>query len=128
MSNLYQITSKKSLDDPKLYLGLRFYALGETLKQAALRAGVSESKLSKFIKSSKGRDELSKIRTEVDEEFFNLQSKVNEVLRMGLESSDPQIALASANMWLRAAKAKEVNVNVTVEDVLQRLFNENVNN
>lgn len=108
--------------NPQHSLAIRYYCLGDPAELAASKAGISVTALRKVAASDPGKAEILRIRSELDEEFLNLQSFVNEAIRDGLQSDSVEVVMASANMWLRAAKAKEVKITVTAEDIIQKIF------
>jgi hypothetical protein len=105
--------------DTRAELGLRLFASGTRLSDAAKIAGTRPQKIRKLLETDQGKDTLKKIRLELDEEFKSLYRDSIEVLRQGLKSPDPQIKHKAADTFLKYAKEINLNVVLTAEDLVR---------
>ena len=124
MAGHFDMTRAPKAVTPPEALAIRYYCLGNKLSEAAHKCQMSVDKLRRVIASDSGQQEIAKIRAELDDEFLNLQSKVTKGLAEALDHSDVGVVLAASNQWLRAAKAKQVNVTITAEDLLKKVLDE----
>lgn len=107
--------------DPTVEMGLRFFAAGRSMREAAKIAGTKPKKIRALLATAYGRQLMAQIRSELDEEFKALYAQSIEVLRDGLASSDWKQRKESADAVLRYLKELHVSVVLSAEDLVQAI-------
>jgi hypothetical protein len=111
--------------DTRAELGLRLFASGMRLSDAAKIAKTHPRKIRKLLATDQGKDTMKAIRLELDEEFKALYRDSIQVLREGLKSTDPAIKHKSADTYLKYAKDLNVNVVLSAEDLVRVIRDRN---
>jgi hypothetical protein len=103
---------------------LRMYAIGKyDWDEARVAAGVkSKAEWSLILNSQAGQAVVSEVRGILEDKFQAQFSKVVDVLGQGLDHPDPQVALASASLWLKTNRGSKVEVKITAEDLVAQLM------
>jgi len=115
--------AKKPLS-PKVATAIRLYATGRyTIEEAAKACRMSHDRLSVALSDPRGQEIMRRVQAELDHRMQGLYEKVINTLEEGLDHPDASVALAAANLWLRTTKGQKVEVNLTAEDVVQRIMN-----
>lgn len=108
---------------PKIEQAIRLYACGKGSQiDVAKACGVSVARLQTLLQSDEGIAIQRGIRNELEHKFQALFEKTINVLESALDHPDPSIALAGANLWLKSAKSTKVEVQLTAEDIVQKLM------
>jgi hypothetical protein len=63
------------------------------------------------------------VRGDLENKFQAQFEQVINVIEEALKHPEPSIALAGANLWLRSARKQEVKVEITAEDLIQKIMN-----
>jgi len=103
---------------------LRMVAAGIPLPQIESELAVSAQAIRNTIGCQLGQQYLASLETELDDEFKRLFKKVVKVIDDGLSCADSSIALASANLWLKAHGKfvhKVETRNLTAEDIIAKI-------
>ena len=108
--------------NPKYEIGIRLWMTGIEMEEVSKRVGVATQTLYSFKCSPQGQELVQKIRSDMDEEFRNLQVKVNKILSEALDHPEVAISLTAVNIFLRATKGREFKVELTAEDIVQKLM------
>lgn len=108
---------------PQTEYATRLFATGKfSAHQAAAHAGMSYSHFHRVINSPPGQALINQLRSIQEEEFQSQFQKVIEVVGAALDHQDPAIALAGANLWLKACRKQKVEVEITAEDLVQKIM------
>lgn len=107
--------------DTKAELGLRLFAAGYRLKEAAKISGSTPAKIRTLLSSDYGRQTLQHIRLELDEEFKGLYKESIQAFREGLASQDLKTKLDTADKYLKYAKELKVNLVLSAEDLIKAI-------
>jgi hypothetical protein len=114
---------QKTKLSPKMEQAVRLWAMGRGTQETVAKAtGVSKARLGQVIASDAGQAIYRETRGELEHKFQALFEKTINVLELALDHPDPSIALAGANLWLKSAKATKVEVQLTAEDIVQKLM------
>lgn len=110
---------------PKVEMAIRLYACGKgTWEECGrLAGGIHKNTLIQAYGSSAGQALAAEVRSELEEKFQGLFEKAINVIDMGLQHPEPSVALASANLWFKTARATKVEVKLTAEDLVQKIMN-----
>lgn len=114
----------KSLTN-KHKLALRYISLGKSPSEAALEVGLTPCRISQILTSPLGQQYMEQLETELDQEFKHLYKKVVRVIGDAMDCSDASIALAGANLWLKAHGKfvhKVETRNLTAEDIVAKII------
>lgn len=111
---------------PQQRLLLRYYACGLQPKEIHEKTGYSLSRISVVVNSSAGKAYLENVYKELDAELKSLYNETIQVVRKGLRNADPSVNLAAAALWFKTSgkMQQSLQVNVTAEDVVQRMMQE----
>ncbi len=107
--------------DTRAELGLRLFASGFRLKEAATVSGSSPSRIRALLSTDHGKLTMQHIRLELDEEFKALYKDSIQALREGLQSQDLKIKLDTADKYLKYAKELKVNLVLSAEDLIKAI-------
>ena len=107
--------------DTRAELGLRLFASGFRLKEAAQVSGSSPSRIRALLSTDHGKLTMQHIRLELDEEFKALYKDSIQALREGLQSQDLKIKLYTADKYLKYAKELKVNLVLSAEDLIKAI-------
>lgn len=107
--------------DTKAELGMRLFAAGMTLKEAARTAGTKPIRIRKLLATDYGKETLQHIRLELDEEFKNLYGEAIKTLREGLLSGDQRIRMDAADKYLKYARDLKVSLVLSAEDLIRAI-------
>lgn len=107
--------------DTRAELGLRLFASGFRLKEAAQVSGSSPSRIRALLSTDHGKLTMQHIRLELDEEFKALYKDSIQALREGLQSQDLKIKLDTADKYLKYAKELKVNLVLSAEDLIKAI-------
>jgi predicted DNA-binding protein (UPF0251 family) len=114
---------KVNVVTPQMEYAIRLYATGKFSEtQAAHHANVSMSRFNVVLNSPPGQAILTAVRGALEVEFQAQFKKVIEVIGDALDHQDPSIALAGANLWLRSCRKQEIKVDITAEDLVQKIM------
>lgn len=108
--------------DTRAEMGLRLFASGTPLVQAAALAKTKPQKIRALLQTEQGKETLKHIRLELDEEFKALYRDSIQVLRENLHSADPTIKMKAADTFMKYAKEINLNVVLTAEDLVRQLM------
>ena len=104
-------------------LALQLYACGEIdKKEMSARLGIKDARTNTLIESRAGQEIIARVRGEQEFRFQAMFKKTLDVLEDGLNHPEPSIALASANMWFKNARATKVEIKVTAEDLIGKIM------
>ena len=105
-------------------LALQLYACGElTKKEMGARLNIGDARTNTLIESRAGQDIIARVRGDLEFRFQAMFKKTLDVIEDGLNHPEPSIALASANMWLKNARAQKIEVKITAEDLIGKIMN-----
>ena len=110
---------------PQQRIALRLYAIGATREAIAGEVGVHQVTLTNWLKLEAGKEYLKEIELELDQDFRRLYTKVINVIDAGLQSTDGSLALASANIFLKAHGKfvqRTEHRDLTAEDVIKKIM------
>ena len=105
-------------------LAIRLVAGGLSRSEAAQAAQISLSRLNVVMMTSPARSYLNQCLQELDEEFQMQFRKVVSTIEEALACGDMNLRLAAAALWLKTNRAQKVQVEITAEDVVQKLLKE----
>ena len=105
-------------------LAIRLVAGGLSRSEAAQAAKISLSRLNVVMMTSPARSYLNQCLQELDEEFQMQFRKVVSTIEEALACGDMSLRLAAAALWLKTNRAQKVQVEITAEDVVQKLLKE----
>jgi hypothetical protein len=109
---------------PKHRMALRLLSLGSSRERVASELGISIQTVRAAEKSSLGQEYMQGVEKELDQDFKRLYKKVISTIEEGLDCSDARVALASANIWLKAHGKFVQRVetrDLTAEDIIQKI-------
>ena len=109
-------------DEGALDYAARLFFCGFHLEDAAEKANVTPRRLRAFLKTDKGKVLAKDVTSELDEEFKGLYGDAIEVLRDGMRNPKAEIRLNAANSALRYLKEIKVNVELSAEDLVQKIM------
>jgi len=110
---------------PKHKLILRLYACGLPVGEVASRAGRSETLVRRVVGREDAKEYLLSLESELDQQFKGLFEKVIKVVEKGLDSPELGVALASANLYLKAHGKYVHKVHtrdLTAEDIIKKII------
>lgn len=107
--------------DTRAELGLRLFASGYTMVEAAKIAKTKPLRIRRLMQTDAGQQTLKNIRLELDEEFKALYRESIEALRQGLDSKDLRVKMDAADKYLKYAKDLRVNLVLTAEDLIRKI-------
>lgn len=107
--------------DPTVEMGLRFFASGHSMREAAKFANTQPKKIRALLSTDYGRQLMAQIRSELDEEFKALYQQSIATLRDGLASADWKQRKESADTVLRYLKELNVSVVLSAEDLVKAI-------
>lgn len=84
---------------------------------------VTSNYIRQVLKCAPAKKLMESLRAEIEEEFQNMQRKVNVILQDSFEHDDIGVRLAGASLWLKSNKNK-VEVTLSAEDIVANLLNE----
>ena len=105
-------------------LAIRLVAGGLSRSEAAQAAKISLSRLNVVMMTSPARSYLNQCLQELDEEFQMQFRKVVSTIEEALACGDMNLRLAAAALWLKTNRTQKVQVEITAEDVVQKLLKE----
>ena len=105
-------------------LAIRLVAGGLSRSEAAQAAQISLSRLNVVMMTSPARSYLNQCLQELDEEFQMQFRKVVSTIEEALACGDMNLRLAAAALWLKTNRTQKVQVEITAEDVVQKLLKE----
>ena len=105
-------------------LAIRLVAGGLSRSEAAQAAQISLSRLNVVMMTSPARSYLNQCLQEFDEEFQMQFRKVVSTIEEALACGDMNLRLAAAALWLKTNRTQKVQVEITAEDVVQKLLKE----
>lgn len=100
---------------------IQSYLRGYTPQEIADLTGKPLDLVRKTIAGKEARELINIYKQEIGDAFENLAQTTLQALREGLQNPDPRIKLAAAQLWLKHFKPETINVNLTAEDILQRI-------
>lgn len=107
--------------DTKAELGLRLFASGYRLKEAAQISGSTPQRIRALLATDHGKQTIQHIRLELDEEFQGLYRDSIQAFREGLASQDLKVKLDTADKYLKYAKELKVNLVLSAEDLIKAI-------
>jgi len=105
-------------------LAIRLVAGGLSRSEAAQAAQISLSRLNVVMMTSPAWSYLNQCLQELDEEFQMQFRKVVSTIEEALACGDMSLRLAAAALWLKTNRTQKVQVEITAEDVVQKLLKE----
>ena len=100
---------------------IQSYLRGYTPQEIADLTGKPLDLVRKTIAGKEARELINIYKQEIGDAFENLAQTTLQALREGLQNPDPRIKLAAVQLWLKHFKPETINVNLTAEDILQRI-------
>lgn len=107
--------------DPAAEMGLRLFAAGYRLSEAARIASTKPARIRKLLATDYGKETLQHIRLELDEEFKNLYGDAIKTLREGMGSGDLKVRLDAADKYLKYSRDLKVNLVLSAEDLIKAI-------
>lgn len=107
--------------DTRAELGLRLFASGYKMSDAAKIAKTRPQKIRQLLQTDQGQQTMKNIRLELDEEFKALYRDAIQTLRIGLASQDLKTRMEAADKYLKYAKDLRVNLVLTAEDLIRKI-------
>ena len=107
--------------DTKAELGLRLFASGHTIAEAAKIAKTRATKIRALLATDHGKLTMQHIRLELDEDFKNLYRDSISALRDGMASGDMRMRLDAADKYLKYARDLKVNLVLSAEDLIKAI-------
>lgn len=100
--------------------------MGYSISEIATAYKCTETAVRYVLNKTKSVEYQTLLKEEEEKVFENLFSKAAKVIKDGLDSVDPKIALAAAALWFKASGRLTMNVKVehTAEDIVQQLMDE----
>ena len=106
-------------------MALRMLAVGALPAVVAEEMKMSLARIYGIMRSKLGQEYLATVEKEIDGEFKSLYADVVKVIRDGLRCADASVALASANLWMKAHGKfvhKVEHRDLTAEDIIAKII------
>lgn len=108
---------------PVMDQAIRSYAVtGKPATELAKAYNLDVGYLRAYIRSSIGKRIIAEVTGELDHRFQCLYGDVIDTLEQAIKHSDPGVALAGTGQWLKHAKGTKVHVEISAEDVVQKIM------
>ena len=106
-------------------LALRLYSLGKPISQISPEVNLSPARILQLTKDPLGVEYLKGLQGLVDDQFKGLYAKVVKVIESALDCTDASVALAGANLWMKAHGKfvhKVETRDLTAEDIVAKII------
>lgn len=106
-------------------VALRLYSLGQPPSKISEQVHLSPSRICALVKDPMSVDYLKSLEGELDNQFKGLYTKVIRTLEAALDCADASVALAGANLWLKAQGKfvhKVEHRDLTAEDIIAKII------
>lgn len=106
-------------------VALRLFALGQPPSKISEQVHISRQVIDRVVKDPLGVEYLKSLEGELDNQFKGLYTKVIRTLEAALDCADASVALAGANLWLKAQGKfvhKVEHRDLTAEDIIAKII------
>jgi len=106
-------------------VALRLYSLGQSPPKIAEQVNLSPTRIQTLLKEPLAVDYLKSLEGALDVQFKGLYTKVIKVIGDALDCADASIALAGANLWMKAHGKfvhKVERRDLTAEDIIKKII------
>ena len=106
-------------------IALRLYSLGQTPLQISEQTKLSPQRICQIVRDPLGVKYLEEAEGLVSDQFKGLYTKVVKVIGDALDCADASVALAGANLWMKAHGKfvhKVEHRDLTAEDIIAKII------
>jgi hypothetical protein len=106
-------------------MALRLYSLGQSPSKIAEQVPLSANRIQQLTREPLGVEYLKSLEGYLDDQFKGLYAKVVKVIGDAMDCADASVALAGANLWMKAHGKfvhKVEHRDLTAEDIIAKII------